>query len=320
MEKIFDEHNVEIDNSQVDLEKGYLSPDKIVIHHPEIEEVKEQSHIKVNEEYYEIDPETGDPILDPETGKKIVKGQDVERIIDVPYVPASPAWDESISILRYKLYTEEQLIEKARDKANATIANAQIGQRTVLNSLAAATIAKTATDQDILGITTFIPEYDSGRSYSSKECVIFEGVPYRALRTVPVGTSPDNSGYWARVGAPNSEGVYPWCQPISADDSYSIGDLVTFDGQTYISTVNYNVWSPLVYGWSLQKSKDSGTITGQENNWPDWKQPTGSTDSYSKNARVTYNGHHYISTLDNNVWQPGLYGWILDDQTNTSNV
>ena len=43
--------------------------------------------------------------------------------------------------------------------------------------------------------------------------------------------------------------------------------------------------------------------------WPDWVQPAGSTDAYAKDAKVTHNGKRWTSDVDNNVWEPGVYGW-----------
>lgn len=43
-----------------------------------------------------------------------------------------------------------------------------------------------------------------------------------------------------------------------------------------------------------------------------WVQPLGSHDSYSKGEKVIYNDLVYISTVDNNVWEPTNYGWELD--------
>lgn len=47
--------------------------------------------------------------------------------------------------------------------------------------------------------------------------------------------------------------------------------------------------------------------------WPDFKQPTGTHDAYMKDDKVTYNGKHYISLIDNNTWSPDDYpqGWQL---------
>lgn len=43
--------------------------------------------------------------------------------------------------------------------------------------------------------------------------------------------------------------------------------------------------------------------------WPEWKQPMGSQDAYNTGDKVVYNNKHWISTVDSNVWQPGVYGW-----------
>lgn len=40
----------------------------------------------------------------------------------------------------------------------------------------------------------------------------------------------------------------------------------------------------------------------------DWEQPD-STNPYMKGDKVKYEGKTYMSTIDNNVWQPGVYGW-----------
>ena len=41
---------------------------------------------------------------------------------------------------------------------------------------------------------------------------------------------------------------------------------------------------------------------------PEWEQPD-STNPYSKGDKVTHNGKTWTSDLDNNVWEPGVYGW-----------
>ena len=43
--------------------------------------------------------------------------------------------------------------------------------------------------------------------------------------------------------------------------------------------------------------------------YPDWVQPTGAHDAYNKGDKVAYDGKHWVSTADANVWQPGVYGW-----------
>ena len=41
---------------------------------------------------------------------------------------------------------------------------------------------------------------------------------------------------------------------------------------------------------------------------PEWVQPD-STNPYSKGDKVKHNGKTWVSTIDNNVWEPGVYGW-----------
>ena len=43
--------------------------------------------------------------------------------------------------------------------------------------------------------------------------------------------------------------------------------------------------------------------------YPEWVQPTGAHDAYNKGDKVAYDGKHWVSTADANVWQPGVYGW-----------
>lgn len=44
---------------------------------------------------------------------------------------------------------------------------------------------------------------------------------------------------------------------------------------------------------------------------PAWVQPTGAHDAYALGAKVTYNGQVWQSTAAANVWQPGVFGWVV---------
>ncbi len=46
----------------------------------------------------------------------------------------------------------------------------------------------------------------------------------------------------------------------------------------------------------------SGTDVGA------WVQPD-STNPYMAGDKVTHNGKTWVSDIDNNVWEPGVYGW-----------
>lgn len=41
---------------------------------------------------------------------------------------------------------------------------------------------------------------------------------------------------------------------------------------------------------------------------PEWEQPD-SSNPYMSGDKVSHNGSTWVSTIDNNVWEPGVYGW-----------
>lgn len=41
---------------------------------------------------------------------------------------------------------------------------------------------------------------------------------------------------------------------------------------------------------------------------PEWEQPS-SVNPYMTGDKVTHNGKTWVSIIDNNVWEPGVYGW-----------
>lgn len=43
---------------------------------------------------------------------------------------------------------------------------------------------------------------------------------------------------------------------------------------------------------------------------PEWEQPD-STNPYMSGDKVSHNGSTWVSTIDNNVWEPGVYGWEI---------
>lgn len=43
--------------------------------------------------------------------------------------------------------------------------------------------------------------------------------------------------------------------------------------------------------------------------YPEWVQPIGTQDAYMKGDKVSHLEKHWVSIADNNVWEPGVYGW-----------
>lgn len=67
-------------------------------------------------------------------------------------------------------------------------------------------------------------------------------------------------------------------------------------------------------GWEPDKTPALWAEVAKPGEIPVWRQPTGAQDAYSKGDRVHYpdkDGPVYVSTVDSNVWEPGLYGWEM---------
>lgn len=66
--------------------------------------------------------------------------------------------------------------------------------------------------------------------------------------------------------------------------------------------------------WPPENTPSLYTEVAKPGEIPVWKQPTGAQDAYRKGDRVHYptaSDPVYESTVDNNVWQPGVYGWEM---------
>lgn len=45
--------------------------------------------------------------------------------------------------------------------------------------------------------------------------------------------------------------------------------------------------------------------------YPDWSQPIGVSDAYQLGDKVTHKGKHWVSTVNDNQWEPGVRGWEM---------
>ena len=63
-------------------------------------------------------------------------------------------------------------------------------------------------------------------------------------------------------------------------------------------------------GWEPDITPALFTEIAKPGEIPKWKQPTGSQDAYQIGDKVTHNGKTWENTITNNVWEPGIYGWI----------
>ena len=88
--------------------------------------------------------------------------------------------------------------------------------------------------------------------------------------------------------------------------NYTIDDRVRYNDELYRclqAHSSQSSWNPIDAPslWTKVLIPDPETI-------PEWIQPE-STNPYMTNDKVTHNGKTWICIIDNNVWEPGVYGW-----------
>ena len=88
--------------------------------------------------------------------------------------------------------------------------------------------------------------------------------------------------------------------------SYAVGDRVLYNGTLFKclqAHTSQATWTPTDAPslWTKVLIPDPEVI-------PEWEQPD-STNPYMKGDKVTHNGKTWQSDIDNNVWEPGVYGW-----------
>lgn len=98
--------------------------------------------------------------------------------------------------------------------------------------------------------------------------------------------------------------VFPQWNPDGY--SYFAGEKVTYNDIYYRciqAHTSQEDWSPDV-AVSLWVA-----ISDPAEEWPEWKQPSGAHDAYQTGDKVSHEDKHWISDIDANVYEPGVFGW-----------
>lgn len=90
------------------------------------------------------------------------------------------------------------------------------------------------------------------------------------------------------------------------------GDRLVFpvNGTDRLFRVNEGQAHTTQEGWEPDKTP-ALFVTVSLDEWPEFVQPTGAHDAYKKGDKITFEGKHYISLIDANVYSPTAYpaGW-----------
>lgn len=89
-----------------------------------------------------------------------------------------------------------------------------------------------------------------------------------------------------------------------AGKAYSVGDRCRYEKLLYKCVQAHTSQAD----WTPDKVPALFVRTSIDE-WPEWVQPTGAHDAYSKGDKVSYHGKHWISQIDANVYSPEVYGW-----------
>ena len=88
--------------------------------------------------------------------------------------------------------------------------------------------------------------------------------------------------------------------------AYAVGARINYGGLLYKCAQAHTSqadWTPDATPALWVRVDDPGE------DWPEWRQPAGAHDAYEKGYKVSHNEKHWISDVDGNVWEPGVYGW-----------
>lgn len=91
------------------------------------------------------------------------------------------------------------------------------------------------------------------------------------------------------------------------DTGYTTGKRLYHDGVLYAvlqAHTSQTTWTP-----DVSPSLFAEVLIPDPETIYDWKQPE-STNPYKKGTKVRHNGKIWESTMDGNIWEPGVFGWV----------
>lgn len=96
-----------------------------------------------------------------------------------------------------------------------------------------------------------------------------------------------------------------WMFPVwGAGVAYEVGQRIRYDDVLYRCEQAHTSQ----VGWEPPEVRALWTPVSVEE-YPEWIQPTGAQDAYNAGDKVSHNGKRWVSEVDGNVWEPGIFGW-----------
>ena len=162
-----------------------------------------------------------------------------------------------------------------------------------------------------------VDEWKAGVEYKLNDLFTYQGnmgyVKQPTLTSLDV-YPPFSVGTEALYGArpkPDADGIYPYVYNMGIYEGMLVRDD---DGVLYRSITGTQerptelLYHPKYVPTLLEKVEEGGEEAPSEE-YPEWVRPTGAHDAYAQGAKVSHNGKKWTSNVENNVWEPGVYGW-----------
>ena len=87
---------------------------------------------------------------------------------------------------------------------------------------------------------------------------------------------------------------------------YAVDDRILYNNILYkviTAHTSQTDWTP-----DVATSLFAKVLIPDENVIPEWEQPD-STNPYMAGDKVKHNNKIWVSIIENNIWEPGIYGW-----------
>ena len=166
------------------------------------------------------------------------------------------------------LTPEEQAIQDAKDaeaqgSAEETARNADLSAAQndeavyqTLSLLVQTNIDPTVlTDIDLAKVSKYYKQWsEESVSYAVDDSANYETILYRCVQahtSQSDWTPPAVPALWTVYIDPTGPAT-AWVQPQGAHDAYAKGMRVTHNAQTWVNTIDANVWEPGVHGWTVE--------------------------------------------------------------------
>lgn len=146
--------------------------------------------------------------------------------------------------------------------------------------------------------TSVLHGFEDGMTVAEAEGIAKDSVDFREYQSPTEALIDELIG---RAGEP-CDLFDPW----EAGHDYCLNDRVSHGGAVYRCIQSHKSqadWTPDATPALWVRVRGGGSEPEE------WVQPTGAHDAYAKGDRVRHSGKVWESTVDANVWEPGVYGW-----------